>query len=170
MEKFVAETNYLLPIKKSSKMQSHNKEKTSYNSKLLLKKICEATKFCYGEIWTSNLENNLLELSSNYYVANDINRYNLELFHECSQDFIMLPGEGLPGRVFSSKEPEWMLDVSAESEESFLRNKIAGICGLKTGFAIPVTRDNKVVMVITFFSTKSVIYSPECLILAINSI
>ena len=147
-------------------MLNSTKEKALNNSKEILKEICEVTNFNYGEIWLLDSEKNLLELSSNYYIAADANQTDLELFHKCSEGFIMSPGEGLPGRVFSNKKPEWMLDVSVESEESFLRNKIAGICGVKTGFAIPIIKRNKVLMIIAFFSVESVCCSPQYLTLA----
>ena len=163
MRKFVAKINYFLSIKGGLILPHLTKEKASNKLKSILKEICEATNFNYGEIWLLDCENNLLELSPNYYTVADANQHDLELFHKCSEGFIMSRGEGLPGRVFSSKKSEWMLDVSVESEESFLRNKIAGICGVKTGFAIPVIKENKVLMIIAFFSVQSVCYCPQYL-------
>ena len=110
-----------------------------------------------------NDENDCLELSSNYCIVSDRDRDDLELFYECSQKFIMSEGEGLPGRVFLSQKSEWMLDVSAESEDSFLRSKIAGVCGVQTGFAIPIKREEKILMIMAFFTCDLRSYSPECL-------
>lgn len=135
------------------------------NSELVLNKICQLTDFSYGEIWLSNSENDFLELSSNYCIMSDRHQYELELFRECSKEFVMSKGEGLPGRVFLTQESEWMLDVSAESEDSFLRNKIAGVCGVKTGFAVPI-KIEKVLMIMAFFTCNLRSYSPECLALA----
>lgn len=143
-------------------------EEQTNDLKTILGKICQLSKFSYGEIWLANNENDLLELSSDYYVVADCHQLDLKLFHECSDGFIMSKGEGLPGRVFQSQKSEWMLDVSVESEESFLRNKIAGICGVKTGFAIPVMEENKVLMIMAFFACDLRPYSSECLTLAID--
>lgn len=151
-----------------------NKIKKDLNNlKNKLTKICQLTKFGYGEIWLPNNENDenvFLELSSNYYVVASSNQHDLELFYECSKGFIMSKGEGLPGRVFSSTKPEWMLDVSAESENSFLRNKIAGVCGVKTGFAIPLIEEEKVLMIMAFFTCEFRPYSSEYLALAMDSL
>lgn len=147
-------------------MQNLITDKASENLKLLLNKICQLTDFSYGEIWIPNYENDFLELSSNYYVVSDRHQDDLELFYECSQEFIMSKGEGLPGRVFLNQESEWMLDVSVESEDSFLRSKIAGVCGVKTGFAVPVMSEKKVLMILAFFTCDLRSYSPECLALA----
>ena len=122
-------------------MQKLVSEKSTNNLKLILNKVCLLTSFSYGEIWLPNKD--ILVLGSHYYVVADNHQYDNELFYECSKGFIMSKGEGLPGRVFLTKEPEWMINVSVESEESFLRNKIAGVCGIKTGFAIPVIKEAK---------------------------
>ena len=146
-------------------LQNFIEDKTLNDWEEVLKEFCELTPFNYGEIWFPNRENNL-QLSSNYYIVADSNQHDLELFRECSEDFVMSKGEGLPGRAFSSGESEWMSDVSVESEESFLRNKIAGVCGVKTGFAIPISKENEVLIVIAFFSVESVGYSSEYLTLS----
>lgn len=151
-------------------MQKQNAQKRSSDSKTVLSEICHLTNFCYGEIWLPDYENDFLQLSSDYHVATSRNSHELELFYECSQDFIMSKGEGLPGRVFSSKESEWMLDVSIESESSFLRNKIAGVCGVKTGFAVPVIEAEKITMIMAFFTCEIRCYSSKCLTLAMQSV
>ncbi len=150
-------------------MQEFIREKSSNNLKSTLGKICELTNFSYGEIWLPNAENNLLELSSDYYVVAGNHQNDLELFYECSQDFVLSLGEGLPGRVWLKKKPEWILDVSAESEGYFLRNQIAGVYGVKTGFAVPVILEEKVLMIMAFFAGDLRPYSSECLALAMDS-
>lgn len=149
-------------------MMQNRTKKNFNNIKDKLAMICQSTNFSYGEIWLPNSENSFLELSSNYHIVADRYQHDLELFYECSQEFVMSEGEGLPGRVFSNKKPEWMLDVSVESEDSFLRNKIAGVCGVKTGFAIPVIEEKKVLIIMAFFSCELRPYSSKYLALAMN--
>ena len=149
-------------------MQKINRQISAKYLEITLKKICQLTNFSYGEVWLTNEENDFLELSSDYYIVDNRHQQNLELFHECSQGFIMSKGEGLPGRVFLTRESEWMLDVSAESEDCFLRNKIAGICGVATGFAIPLIKEGKVLAVLAFFTCVVRPCSSECLPLAID--
>ena len=150
-------------------MQELMREESSKNLKSTLRKICELTNFSYGEIWLPKAENDFLELSSNYYVVSGNLQDDLRLFHECTQDFILSKGEGLPGRVWLNQEPESILDVSAESEGYFLRNKIAGVCGVKTGFAIPVIVKEKVLMIMAFFACDIRPDSSEYLALAMDS-
>ena len=144
-----------------------NRQKSANYLETTLQKICQLTNFSYGEVWLPNKENDFLEISPDYYIIAERHRQDLELFHECSQGFIMSKGEGLPGRVFLTKESEWMLDVSAESEDGFLRNKIAGVCGVKTGFAIPLIKE-EVLAVLAFFTCVVRPHSSECLPLAID--
>ena len=172
MQRLLVNLYFSLSIIRGLIVQNLIEEKASDNLKSILNEICQLTNFSYGEIWFPNDENTCLELNSDYYVVSDVvsdrHQDDLELFHECSQGFIMSKGEGLPGRVFLSQESEWMLDVSAESEDSFLRNKIAGVCGVKTGFAIPVMIEKKVLMIMAFFTCDLRSYSSECLALAMD--
>ena len=124
------------------------------NLKLTLSKICELTNFPYGEIWLPNPENDLLELTPDYHVVAGTHQDDLEQFYYCSQDFIVSQGEGLPGRVWLERKPEWLLDASAESEGYFLRNKIAGVFGVQTGFAIPLVIEERVLMIMAFFACE----------------
>jgi len=134
-----------------------------------LSKICKLTGFHYGEIWLPNLENNILELSSCYHIVVGNYQDNLEKFRLCSQDFIISEGEGLPGRVWLYKQSEWILDVSVESEEYFLRNQIAKAFGIRTGFAVPIIIEEKVLIVMAFFSCDFRSYSSEFLALTIDA-
>ena len=143
-------------------------EATSLNEKVIftLAKICQLSNFVYGEAWIPIPGENILQLSPNYYIAPFTAKQDseellnlkpdyfisIQQFWLCSQDFIISSGEGLPGRVLSSKNPEWILDVTAKSEGYFLRNQIAKAFGIKTGFAVPVIADDQVLMVLAFFA------------------
>ena len=139
------------------------------NLEKTLSKICKLTDFHYGEIWLPNRENNLLELSPYYHIVGGNYEDNLEKFRLCSHNFIISEGEGLPGRVWLYKQPEWILNVSLESEGYFLRNQIAKAFGVITGFAFPIIIEEKVLMVLAFFACDIRSYSSEILALAIDA-
>jgi len=108
---------------------------------IALSKVCELTNCDYAEAWIPYKDTKLLELSPAWYInTHKGSAYlsTLEQFRLCSEAFILSPGIGLPGRVWSSQQPEWICDVSAESETYFLRNHIAKAFGIKAGFGIPV--------------------------------
>jgi signal transduction protein with GAF and PtsI domain len=75
----------------------------------------------------------------------------LKQFRYCSEAFILSPDVGLPGRVYSSQQSEWLSDASAQSETYFLRNQIAKAFGIKAGFGVPILINCEVVVVLVFF-------------------
>jgi signal transduction protein with GAF and PtsI domain len=120
-------------------------------------KICESTDWDYGEVWLPEQDDTILTLSDFRCISpqNSSERLTWEQFWECSKEFILSPGEGLPGRVWLSQQPEWIYDVSAESETYFLRNKIAQAFGVKTALGIPIIANNRVQSVLVFFRLES---------------
>src|SRR6185295_5587535 len=59
------------------------------------------------------------------------------------------PGVGLPGRVWLSKRPAWVRDVSVDT--NFPRVLIAREAGLKAALALPIISGDDVIAVIEFF-------------------
>ncbi|MCP2727513.1 GAF domain-containing protein [Symplocastrum sp. BBK-W-15] len=120
-------------------------------------KICESTDWHYGEVWLPEEDDTILNLSDFRCISpqNSSERLAWEQFWECSKEFILSPGEGLPGRVWVSQKPEWISDVSVESETYFLRNKIAQAFGVKTALGIPIIANHRVESVLVFFMLES---------------
>jgi PAS domain S-box-containing protein len=73
-------------------------------------------------------------------------------FERVSRDFTFVPGVGLPGRVWSSLEPEYISDVV--SDENFPRGPVAQREGLHAGFGFPILLGGEVLGVIEFFSRE----------------
>lgn len=71
-------------------------------------------------------------------------------FQALNERITLLPGEGLPGRVFESGEPVWMID--APEEKNFPRAKIARRAGLHAAFGFPLLSPKGVVGMMEFFS------------------
>lgn len=110
-----------------------------------LRKVCEATGWIYGEAWIPNSSGTSLERSMAWYSTKE----GMEKFTVLSMGFTFPKGAGLPGRVWSLKQPEWVKDVTHDA--SFLRAQAAAEVGLRAGLAIPVLAGNEVVAVIVFF-------------------
>jgi GAF domain-containing protein len=126
---------------------------TAFNT--LLHNICEFTRWDYGEVWIPCKEGTILELHSAFYITPHRSKAQidaLEQFHICTKGFTFPPDVGLPGRVWSSQQPEWLPDACAVSERVFLRNQIAKAFGVQTGFGIPVFASDRVVAVLVFFT------------------
>lgn len=60
--------------------------------------------------------------------------------------------EGIPGRVMSSAQPDWIEDVA--NDPRFKRAAVAGAAGIKSGFMIPVLVRSEVIAVLEFFSCE----------------
>ena len=123
-----------------------------------LSQVCEFTNWDYGEAWISDNDETILKLHSAWSIHTERDSdfiVALEQFRNCSQDFILHPGEGLPGRVWSSQQPEWMSDASAESETYFLRNQVAKAFGVKAGLALPILVNSQVRTVVVFFMLEA---------------
>ena len=73
-------------------------------------------------------------------------------FEKVSREFTFVPSLGLPGRVWSSVEPEYIPDVVAD--ENFPRGAIAQREGLHAAFGFPILLGREVLGVIEFFSRE----------------
>jgi len=73
-------------------------------------------------------------------------------FERVSREFTFVPGLGLPGRVWSSLEPEYVPDVVLD--ENFPRAPIAERERLHAAFGFPILLGGEVLGVIEFFSRE----------------
>jgi PAS domain S-box-containing protein len=73
-------------------------------------------------------------------------------FERASREFTFGLGSGLPGRVWASREPEYIPDVA--SDENFPRAPIAEREGLRAAFGFPIMLGREVLGVIEFFSRE----------------
>jgi hypothetical protein len=114
--------------------------------------VCEATDWDYGEIWIPSANSKVLELSNIWQIASDTtDELSLEQFRLCSEGLVVSPGEGLPGRVWLSEQPEWIADATANSESYCLRNQLARAFDIGTGFGVPIIANERVRAAIVFF-------------------
>jgi hypothetical protein len=133
----------------------------------LLTFVCVSTEWEYGESWLPDPTYPILELSPAWSVNTNLDLYRATTwmqFQVCSREFVIGMGEGLPGRVWQSQQPEWIADVSIASESDFLRHQIAKALNVKTGMAVPIIKGDRVTAVVVFFMSK--MRSPDSQILA----
>lgn len=115
-----------------------------------MQKICETTGWVLGEAWVPSPDRKCLAFSAAWH-SNKIEDGGK--FIAASKRFTFLPGIGLPGRVWSSKKPMWIGDVTAD--RNFPRVAIAREYGLKGAMAIPICLDNgEVFAVIDFLASR----------------
>lgn len=123
-----------------------------------LDRVCQTIDWDYGEAWIPNREGTLLEISPVWYGHHSRSEDRLaalEQFKICSENFILSFDEGLPGRIWRARKPEWINDVSIQSESYFLRNQIAKAFDIKAGFGFPVFGEREIVGILVFFTDRA---------------
>ncbi len=113
-----------------------------------LQKICESTGWAYGEVWLPSENLAYLEYSKVCYSSTkEMKRFRME-----SEGFKFSHGVGLPGRVWSSKKPEWIDNVTLNGK--LPRQQLAVNSGLKSAVGIPVISDSDVIAVMIYLTSE----------------
>ncbi len=122
-------------------------EAEDFNSALAaaLRMVSESTSWDFGEIWIPSSDSRYLELSPSWYCRVQ----NVESFRTASERFTFAPGVGLPGRVWASKKPAWIPDVTVDA--NFPRATFAKEVGFKAAVGIPIIVGKHVMAVMEFF-------------------
>ncbi|BCL35064.1 GAF domain-containing protein [Nostoc sp. MS1] len=128
---------------------------------LVLRVICQTIGWDFGEAWTPKRESLVLEHSLVCYCEES----DLEEFCYQSQNLTIAPGEGLPGRVWQTQQPEWIEDISQLKPPQFLRSPQAAKVGLRAGFGIPIIARKEVLAVLIFFKRSSTLVDKRLLML-----
>ncbi len=115
---------------------------------VVLRRMCEASGWVLGQAWAPRADGTALECVA-WWSTDAIG----VRFHEASRSFVFAPGDGLPGRVWRSRQPAWVRDVRADPD--FPRADLARRFGLSAGMAIPVLADDEAIVVLEFFVRES---------------
>jgi two-component system sensor histidine kinase/response regulator len=117
---------------------------------LVLRLICHTIGWDFGEAWIPSDDGSILEHSLVWYGEN----ISLEEFRHQSETMKFTLGVGMQGRVWLSKQPEWIEDVSNAPQSIFLRSPQAAKAGLKAGFGVPILAGDQVLAVLVFFKSS----------------
>ncbi|MGA7915590.1 MAG: ATP-binding protein [Candidatus Acidiferrales bacterium] len=118
----------------------------------ILRVLCESLKFDLGEIWQINSAANRLVHARSWSASS---RKFLQ-FQALSHTVQFRCGEGLPGRVWDTRAPEWIEDVA--QSRSFSRMAAATSAGIHGALAVPLGLFQGIFGVMVLFSheTKAV--------------
>ncbi|MBW4580560.1 MAG: EAL domain-containing protein [Tildeniella nuda ZEHNDER 1965/U140] len=114
---------------------------------LALQQVCQSLNWVFAEAWVPNTAKTQLEYSRAWYDSKD----ELQAFRAASENVVFACGEGLPGRVWLTKQPEWIPDISRSSDRDFLRARLAQAAQLKAALAVPILAKGEVLATIVFF-------------------
>jgi PAS domain S-box-containing protein len=112
---------------------------------VVLRRVCETTGWVLGQSWVPRSDGAALECGPAWFAHGP----GLEQFRQGSEHAPLLPGVGLPGRVWISKEPAWIRDLSVDG--NFPRAVLASEAGIKAALALPIVVGGEVIAVIEFF-------------------
>jgi PAS domain S-box-containing protein len=113
--------------------------------------------WCCGALWRVDRENNVLRCAEFWAEPG----YPVPDFEAATRRGTFSPGVGLPGRVWTSLEGAWIVDVQEDS--NFLRTAGAAAGGLRSAFAFPVLFGRECLGVLEFFSATTRLPDPELL-------
>ena len=114
----------------------------------VLRAIGEGLGWDVGALWCVDREVEALRCIELWHNAS----IEVPEFERVSRKFTFVPGLGLPGRVWSSLEPEYIPDVVRD--DNFPRGPIAQREGLHAAFGLPILLGGEVLGVIEFFSRE----------------
>jgi PAS domain S-box-containing protein len=123
----------------------------------LLEGIGDALAWQQGAFWKVEPRWNVIRCIATWRKASD----TPSEFEEITRRRTFPAGVGLPGRVWSSRQPEWILRT--DDDPNFPRAAAARREGLTTGLAFPVMLDGEVLGILEFFSREEHRPDPQLL-------
>ncbi|HSE86704.1 MAG TPA: PAS domain S-box protein, partial [Candidatus Binatia bacterium] len=130
---------------------------------VVLRHVCETTGWLIGQAWIPRHDGTVLDCSPAWFAIAP----GLEKFRRYSEATTFPRGSGLPGRVWSSKQPAWRHEATLDM--SFPRAQVAAEVGLKVALAIPIVSGSEVLAVIEFF-TRETLREDERLVKVITAV
>lgn len=118
--------------------------------KLVVREICESGGWAVGEAFALARDGEKLECAAIWTREPD----KTKVFPGISEKSVFRKGEGLPGRVWASMQPEWIENVTLDG--NFPRLRAAAEDGLKGAIGVPVLADGKFVLALDFFSRQEI--------------
>jgi signal transduction histidine kinase len=126
-------------------MEAHAADDLPSALEVVLRRVCETTGWVIGQAWIPRHDGTALECSPSWFSM----ATGLEPFRQSSAATTFLPGVGLPGRVWASKQPAWIEDVTVDP--NFPRVQVASALELKAALGVPIRSGDEVLAVVEFF-------------------
>jgi len=112
---------------------------------VVLRRVCDLTGWALGQAWIANPDGSALDCCP----ASFATIAGTAEFRKLSREFPILPGVGLPGRVWVSRQPAWVRDVTLDA--NFPRAEAARKNGLKAALGVPILSGDEVIAVLEFY-------------------
>jgi PAS domain S-box-containing protein len=112
----------------------------------ILQTVCGSLSWDVGTLWSVDREAGVLRCAEVWHDES----VEVPQFAAVCRQHTFMPGVGVPGRVWSGREPAYIPDVA--KDPNFPRGPIAARAGLHACFAFPILLGADVLGVIEFFS------------------
>lgn len=112
----------------------------------IIEVVCECLAWDVGELWLADKHKGVLCLAESWRSPT----IELPEFEAITRKTTFAPGIGLPGRVWQSGKPVWVVDITQDA--GFPRAEAAVKEGLRGAFSFPVEGNREVIGAIDFLS------------------
>jgi len=112
--------------------------------------LCELTRWDCAEIWLPTADGQHLRAGSICCYSPD----DIQAFRQASTQITFAPDQGLPGRVWSRCQSEWIVDIAQTAPGEFLRLQPALTDGIRAALGVPILADQQVVAVLVLLSQQ----------------
>src|SRR6188508_1689365 len=104
----------------------------------MLEAVCEGLGWRYGALWEVDRARNVLQCVGMWQPES----LPFKEFAAATLETTFAPGIGLPGRVWASRKPAWIPDVTRDA--NFPRAPVAERAGLHAAFCLPILQGTSV--------------------------
>ncbi|MEG3875994.1 PAS domain S-box protein [Microcoleus sp. herbarium7] len=123
----------------------------------ILRLLCNAIGWNFAEAWIPAASGTFLEHSETWYASDrDLNMFGRE-----SKKIRFAPGLGVPGRIWSTQNVEWIEDISTAKNSVFARSQMAAAVGLKACLGVPIRASGQVLAVLIFCKRQQSVVEPR---------
>jgi two-component system sensor histidine kinase/response regulator len=119
--------------------------------------VCHALGWQCGAIWQADRARKVMRCVGTWHAPDR----SIGEFTTVTKASMFERGVGLPGRVWSTREPAWIPDVTRD--DNFPRAAVAERAGLHAAFAVPILQGRRVQGAMEFFSQEMLQPSPDLL-------
>jgi PAS domain S-box-containing protein len=119
--------------------------------------VCQALGWQCGAIWEADRARKVMRCVGTWHAPG----LPIDEFTTATRATSFRRGVGLPGRVWQTREPAWIPDVTRDA--NFPRAPVAERVGLHAAFALPIMQGRRVQGVLEFFSRDILQPTPDLL-------
>jgi PAS domain S-box-containing protein len=125
--------------------------------------VCEALGWQCGAIWEADRARKVMRCVGTWHAPG----LPIDEFTAVTRSSTFERGIGLPGRVWKTRQPAWIPDVTRD--DNFPRAPVAERAGLHAAFALPIMQGRRVQGVMEFFS-RDILQPTEDLLATMTTI